>query len=456
MSGLIQNLPGGVMDAYDMRLRDAISGSSQDVGPQPDQMPSLSNPRQSPDEGLRAAMGNVSGYMADKVKNDRETKAAAQMEFTTDHGKGTSTVTAPTDYIMGVMDAHNKYKQIEGIYAQHQNQLQGRLEYQRQHPWQNALAQLAAGLAQTSPNPTVRGIGLAATRLNPTRDQLQGEIERSAQGRAQIVSEDARMMHGVAQEQAQERRETRLLEQAKIQQEAEVRRERERQREFDTQEADRKLEAQRRLDADAARDRRFQEDEDRRDARQAAQQAYDSEKQRRHEEYQDKREKQRESLKGQKIDPADKKSLEGISAANALLDDSSAMIQSHPGMLGLAKGNKIVDAFATRFMGQTFRQDFESNRKGLQSAIVQAFGEGTRGYTKAGLEYNMCLIPQKTDTPEMAASKLRQLKTNFQHRLDAIKMYNKGTDFSAFGDSSDSGGGGDSVKKYNPTTGKLE
>ncbi len=152
---------------------------------------------------------------------------------------------------------------------------------------------------------------------------------------------------------------------------------------------------------------------------------------------------QRLSQQNQQIKGPDGQTLQGIAAAKAGLEDIDQLITAHPSVTSLANNLPLYDKVRKTLGGEDYRQNFETATGALRAAVIKAFGEGTRGYTKAGLEYNLKLIPEKGDTRGNARSKMEELGKNFDTRLKGVAMVNPNWDLSAWGyQKQDKGGGG--------------
>src|SRR5450631_1770328 len=160
----------------------------------------LGDQAQTPDQQQAQNIGAAFGKVAEYGKNTVENSSALQetekkFEMSTDHKAGTTTMTLPTEAAQEYMKSYQEMGHIRQIYQQQVQQNQQQQDQMRQHPWQNALAQIAASVGASSKDPLVRGMGDAAQRLNPTMDQLQqrqqgmlhGE-QQAAQGSAGIAA----------------------------------------------------------------------------------------------------------------------------------------------------------------------------------------------------------------------------------------------------------------------------
>jgi hypothetical protein len=128
----------------------------------------------SEDQNMGAAATGMASYLKEtKDRADAAQKAEQSFEMTSDHKAGTTTMTLPTEAAQMYMQSFQEMQHIRENYGKMSQQNQQQMEGMRQHPWQNALAQIAASVGASSKDPLVRGLGDAAQRLNPTMGELQ-------------------------------------------------------------------------------------------------------------------------------------------------------------------------------------------------------------------------------------------------------------------------------------------
>jgi hypothetical protein len=79
----------------------------------------------------------------------------------------------PGDVVRSLISSKRQVDQYQQLYNDLIAENLRKQQRIKEHPWQNALAEIAASMARNDPNPYTRGIGQAATRLNPSMDELQ-------------------------------------------------------------------------------------------------------------------------------------------------------------------------------------------------------------------------------------------------------------------------------------------
>lgn len=139
---------------------------------------------------LRDAFSGVTDWIDSKKQQTKSAQDATKMKFETDHMAGISTFKGPTDLVIEKVKKASEFDRIQGIYNQRLAEVQARESYMQKHPWQNALAELAASMAANDRNPVTRGIGQAAQRLNPTRQELGQEELSLTQALSSIGSQE--------------------------------------------------------------------------------------------------------------------------------------------------------------------------------------------------------------------------------------------------------------------------
>lgn len=407
------------------------------------------------DFDLTQAFAPIVDKMTEIQKNAGKAEALSKMKMSVDPISGKADLSdVPLELLNEFAESKRQMAHIQSIYSRNLADQEKQLERAKAHPWANTLAQISGSLAAEDPNKVTRGLGRAALALNPTARQIQGEEEKTLGAMAGL--EEKKL--AIGKDELSVAREGRLTAAA---------------------EADRDLKAameKRRIAHEASMDAHTKRVDDLRGKQLTQQLQIEKMKEGSKERQQAEREaaatnlqlgrenfmmaqqqrgfafqlsklQQTQKLKEMKLDGSDKQILEGVSGAKASLANLEGILEEHPAMMGLGAGNKISDAIMTRYGGETFRQDFESGKKNLQAVITQAFGEKTRGFTKAGLDYNMSLIPQKTDSKEMAEAKIKQLGVNLKERLESVKKANPKADFSAWEDDGDEAASGDPMEE---------
>lgn len=124
--------------------------------------------------------------------------------------------------------------------------------------------------------------------------------------------------------------------------------------------------------------------------------------------------------------PRDAQILEGATLVKSTIQDIKQTYD--PIFAPFITGRTAINAILSR-LPDSNRVQLESQLKQLAGAIVQVFGEGTRGFQKAGLEFNQSMIPKMTDNSEMWMSKLSVLQRNIDNRVNAVKKSNPKYDF---------------------------
>ena len=123
-------------------------------------------------QGVADAWSQGLDWIDTKKGRAADAQRDSQFKFSTDHVSGMSTLTAPTSVTQRVLGAASNFGEIQKLYEQRIADIEAKREQIKQHPWQNALSQLAASLASQDKNPITRAIGVAAERLNPTLGEL--------------------------------------------------------------------------------------------------------------------------------------------------------------------------------------------------------------------------------------------------------------------------------------------
>ena len=144
----------------------------------------------SPEEqNAGAAVAATGSYLQKTAENAKNQQAMDQMESI--YNAKTHTwdyKNVPHDAVQAITQNAMQFGHITQIYQQQIERNQQQQEQLRQHPFANALAQIAANVGASSKDPLVRGLGGAAQALNPTMGQLQGqgmELMKGAESAAQ-------------------------------------------------------------------------------------------------------------------------------------------------------------------------------------------------------------------------------------------------------------------------------
>jgi hypothetical protein len=141
----------------------------------------------SPEEqNAGAAVAATGSYLEKTAANVKNQADADQVESTYNAKTHTwSLDNVPHDALQTILQNAKQFGHITQIYQQQIERNQQQQEQLRQHPFANALAQIAANVGAASKDPLVRGLGGAAQALNPTMGQLQGqgmELMKGAEG----------------------------------------------------------------------------------------------------------------------------------------------------------------------------------------------------------------------------------------------------------------------------------
>src|ERR1035441_7495199 len=164
----------------------------------------------SPEEQNAGAAGAATGsYLEKTAANVKNQADADQVESTYNAKTHTwSLDNVPHDALQTILQNAKQFGHITQIYQQQIERNQQQQEQLRQHPFANALAQIAANVGAASKDPLVRGLGGAAQALNPTMGQLQGQgmelmkgAESAAQGQMGIAD---RLLQHQAMRQSRE------------------------------------------------------------------------------------------------------------------------------------------------------------------------------------------------------------------------------------------------------------
>jgi hypothetical protein len=164
----------------------------------------------SPEEqNAGAAVAATGSYLEKTAANVKNQADADQVESTYNAKTHTwSLDNVPHDALQTILQNAKQFGHITQIYQKQIEDNQRQQEQLKQHPFANALAQIAANVGASSKDPLVRGLGGAAQALNPTMGQLQGQgmelmkgAESAAQGQMGIAD---RLLQHQAMRQSRE------------------------------------------------------------------------------------------------------------------------------------------------------------------------------------------------------------------------------------------------------------
>jgi hypothetical protein len=161
----------------------------------------------SPEEqNAGAAVAATGSYLQKTAENAKNQQAMDQMESI--YNAKTHTwdyKNVPHDAVQAITQNAMQFGHITQVYQQQIERNQQQQEQLRQHPFANALAQIAANVAASSKDPLVRGLGGAAQALNPTMGQLQGQGMELMQGAEKAGEGQMRILEQMDQHQAMQR-----------------------------------------------------------------------------------------------------------------------------------------------------------------------------------------------------------------------------------------------------------
>src|ERR1035441_1185663 len=158
----------------------------------------------SPEEqNAGAAVAATGSYLEKTAANAKNQADADQVESTYNAKTHTwSLDNVPHDALQTILQNAKQFGHITQIYQQQIDRNQQQQEQLRQHPFANALAQIAANVGAASKDPLVRGLGGAAQALNPTMGQLQGQGMELMQGAEKAGEGQIRIMEQLDQHQS--------------------------------------------------------------------------------------------------------------------------------------------------------------------------------------------------------------------------------------------------------------
>jgi hypothetical protein len=137
----------------------------------------------SPEQNASDAFTKTAGYMKETGDRAKAAEQASQIEPVFNARTGTWDLgNVPNDALQAILNNAKQFGQIQQIYQKQIDYNQQQQEGLKAHPFQNALAQIAASVGASSKDPLVRGLGDAAQRLNPTLPQLQQQQLQTLQG----------------------------------------------------------------------------------------------------------------------------------------------------------------------------------------------------------------------------------------------------------------------------------
>jgi hypothetical protein len=161
---------------------------------------SLTNPDMAFNIG--EAAGGIPKQVRGSVQQMKDKKDGAAVQVKYDSRKGETSVSGPPDVMNTLQEDLKAFQQVKGQYQRMVQENELKQAQIKAHPFANTLAQIAAGLAQTDTNPTVKGLGLAASRMNPTLPQLRQEQMAMLEGEHGVVQGEARLLESILQHQS--------------------------------------------------------------------------------------------------------------------------------------------------------------------------------------------------------------------------------------------------------------